>query len=143
MTDRTNGTIGESPVGLLGNVVSGFARLVQGEFALARAEAKRSLDDAISALGKLVFAAIFGVVAMNVLAGAAVAGLVEAGLAPLWASVIVGVALLVLAYVLGKIGLGQLSPSNLAPKHIMKNLSEDAQTLKSMVKSDDTSNNRS
>jgi hypothetical protein len=142
MTGQTDRSAGESPVGLLGEVVAGFGRLVKGELALARAEAKRSLGDATSALGKLVIAAILGITALNVLAGAAIAGLIAAGLAPVWASVAVGAGLLLLAFAIVQIGLAQLKPSNLAPKRILANLRHDAETLKSMVISDATSNIR-
>jgi CBS domain containing-hemolysin-like protein len=142
MTDQADRTARASPAGLLNEVVSGIARLIRGELALARAEAKRSLGDATSALGKLVIAAILGITALNVLAGAAVAGLVAAGLTPLLASVAVGVGLLLVAFALVQIGLAQLKSSNLAPKRMMANLRQDAETLKFMVISDAASNNR-
>ena len=141
MTDAAHKTTGESPVSLLGDVVTGFARLLRGELALARAEAKRSLGDAVSGVGKLAIAAILAVTALNVLAGAAVAALVAGGLAPIWASVLVGVGLLLLAFAIVQIASAQLKPSNLAPKRVMANLRHDTETLKSMVIADATSNN--
>lgn len=141
MTDRSDRTASDSSADLLSDVVSGVARLIRGELALARAEAKRSLGDATSALAKLVIAAILGITALNVLSDAAVAGLVALGLSPLWASVAVGVGLLLLAFALMQIGSAQLKPSNLAPKRMMANLRQDAETLKTMVISDATSNN--
>ena len=138
MTERPDGSDRETPADLLGDVVSGFARLVRGEFALARAEVKRSLGDATSAVGKLVIAAIFGVTAVNVLAAAAVAGLVMLGLAPIWASVLVGCGLLLLAFALVQIALPHLKPSNLTPKRTMANLRQDAETLTSMGNPDAT-----
>lgn len=142
MTDHTQRPGGESPVDLVGDVVAGFSRLVRGEFALATAEAKRSVSEAKGALGKLVVASVLGITALNVLAGAAVAALVAAGLAPIWATLVVGIVLLVVAYALIQSGLSQIKPSNLAPKRIMENLRQDAETLKSMVISDAASNNR-
>ncbi len=142
MTDRPHNGAGQSRVTLMGDVVAGFARLVRGEFALASAEAKRSLGDASAALAKLVIAAILGITAVNVLSGAAVAGLVLAGLAPIWASLAVGAALLLAAYIFVRVGLAHLKPANLAPKRMMANLRQDAQTLKSLVIPDATSNNR-
>ena len=109
---------------------------------MATAEAKRSLTDAKGALIKLVVAAVLGITALNVLAGAAIAALVALGLAPIWATLVVGIALLVVVYALVQSGLSQIKPSNLAPKRIMANLRQDAETLKSMVISDATSNNR-
>ena len=128
----------ESAANLLGDVASGFGRLIRGELALARAEAKRSLSDATSAVGKLVVAAILGGVALNVLAGAAVVGLVAAGLTPVWASVAVGVGILLVAFVLVQLALSQLKPANLAPNRSMANLRQDAETFKSMVIPDAT-----
>lgn len=142
MTGNPNRTPGESPVDLMGDIVSGFARLVRGEFALASAEAKRSLGDATSALGKLCVAAVLGIAATNLFASAGVAGLVAAGLAPPWANLAVGAILLLIVYVLVQVGMAQLKPANLAPKRMMANLRQDAKTLKSMVISDATSINR-
>lgn len=141
MTDRSDRTSRDSSTDLLGDVVSGVARLVRGELALARAEAKRSIGDATSALAKLVIAAILAITALNVLSGAAVAGLVALGLSPLWASLAVGAGLLLLAFALMQIASAQMKPSNLAPNRMMANLRQDAETLKTMVNSDATSNN--
>lgn len=142
MTDRPGKFSDNAPASLLADVVSGIARLVRGELALARAEAKRSVKDASSAIAKLVIAAIAGITACNVLTGAAVAALVGAGWSPAVASVAVGAALLLLAYVLVQFALSQLKPSNLVPKRMMANLRQDAETLKSMVVTDATSNSQ-
>ena len=143
MTEQPDRTARDGTADLLGDVVSGFARLVRGELALARAEAKRSLADATSAVGKLAIAAIVGITALNVLAAAAVAGLVALGLTPLWASVLLGAGLLVLAFVLIQRGLAQLDPENLAPKRVVANLRRDAETFTSMVTPDATSHRNS
>lgn len=141
MMHQTDGPGADAPAGLLGDVVSGFARLLRGELALARAEAKRSLGEASSALAKLAVAAMLGITAVNVLAGAAVAGLVALGLAPIWANVLVGAGLLLVAYVLVQSGLPQLKPANLAPRRMMANLRQDAETFTSKVTPDATSRN--
>ena len=143
MTDQPYKATGENPVTLLGDVIAGFARLVHGEFALATAEAKRSLADASAAVGKVLIAAILGLTALNVLSAAAVDGLIMAGLSPVWAKLGVGGGLILVAYTVVRVGLAQLRPANLAPKRVMANLRADAQTLKSMVVSDATSNTRS
>lgn len=129
MTEQPDMPARDAPADLLGDVVSGIARLIRGELALARAEAKRSLSDATSAVGKLVVAAILGITALNVLAGAAVAGVIALGLSPLWASVAVGVGLLLVVFALVQLGLTQLNPSNLAPRRMMANLRQDAKTF--------------
>ena len=139
MTDQQTKPGANSAASLLGDVVAGFGRLIQGEFALARAEAKRSLGDAKSAIGKLIIAAVLGITALNMLAGAAVAGLISVGWTPPTASLAVGVVALLLAVLLARMALAQLKPSNLAPKRTLANLRQDAQTLKSTVISDATS----
>ena len=143
MTEGQNRPAGENPAGLVTDVVTGLARLVQGEIELARAEVARSLRDAAAAVGKLVIAAILGITAVNVLAGAAVAGLVALGLSPVWASVVVGGILLLLAFGTLQFALSVLRPANLAPKRIFPNLRRDAETLKSMVKTSATADLRS
>lgn len=124
---------GTSTTNLLGEVVFGITQLVKGEFDLVRAEAQRSVRDATNALGKLVVAAVLGIVALNLLAAALVAGLVAAGLSVVWASLLVGVALLLVAFVIVKAAMPLLAASNLAPSRSFSNLRQDAEILKSMV----------
>ena len=119
---------------LLSDLVSGLSRLVRGEIALAQAEAKRSLHDMLGALIAALVAVVLIITALNVLAAAAVAGFVALGLSPVWASVIVGVVLVIVALILVQYARRQISPSNLAPKRSIRNLQRDAETLKTMVK---------
>jgi Putative Actinobacterial Holin-X, holin superfamily III len=123
----------QSATGLVADLLSGLSRLVRGEIALARAEVTRSVKDAVGALIAAVIAAILAITALNVLAGAAVAGLVTLGLSAFWASVAVGVVLLVAAIGFLQFARQRLSPSNLVPKRSMTNLRRDAETLKAMV----------
>jgi Putative Actinobacterial Holin-X, holin superfamily III len=118
---------------LVADLLSGLSRLVRGEIALARAEATRSLKDAAGALIAAVIAAILGITALNVLAGAAVAGLVSLGLSTVWASFAVGAVLLAVTIGLLLFARQRLSPENLAPTRSMTNLRRDAETLKAMV----------
>ena len=111
MTDQPDMPAQGAPAELLGDVVSGIARLIRGELALTRTEARRRLGDATACLGKLVVAALLGITALNVLAGAAVAGLIALGLSPLWAGLAVGVGLLLVVFALAQLGLAQLNPS--------------------------------
>lgn len=118
---------------LVADLLSGLSRLVRGEIALARAEVARGLRAAVGALVAIGVAAILGLTALNVLAGAAVAALVAAGLSAVWAGVLVGFGLLVVAMVLLGQARGRLRPANLAPRRSMINLRRDGETLKSMV----------
>jgi len=78
----------------MSDVLAGISRLVQGELALARAEAKARLHMVSQAAVQLVVALVLGLTAANVLAGAAVAAVMAAGLGPAAAAVCVGVLLL-------------------------------------------------
>ncbi len=139
MTTGPHETAGQSPAGLFGDVVTGITRLVKGEIALARAEAERSLHDALGALAIIVIAAILAITALNVLAGAAIAALIAAGLTPVGASLVVGIALLAIAFGMLQYARHRLTPQNLAPKRSFLNLRRDAKTFKSMVNPDATS----
>ena len=133
MTDRSHTSGGESPASLLGDVFQGFTRLITGEIALARAEAERSLRDAAKAIGLFAVAAIIAIAALNVLSGAAVAGVVRLGLPPHWAAVVVGAALFAAAAGLAYYAKRLLQPVNPGPGRSYENLRRDAETLKSMV----------
>lgn len=139
MTDQPDKSAPPATAGVLSDVVSGFARLLRGELALARAEAKRSLHDATSALGKLAIAAVLGIAAVNALANAAISGLIALGWPQVWSSLAVGAALLVATIYGIQIGLAQLDPSKLSPKRMMANLRQDAEILKTMVTPDASS----
>ncbi len=93
-------------MGLLAEVIGGFTRLTRGELALARAEAREGLQHSLRAAIRIAVAAVLGLVALHVLAGAAVAALVALGLGPVWSALAVGLALLLLAVIFLQTGLG-------------------------------------
>lgn len=132
----------QTTAGLLGDVVFGITQLIKGEFDLVRAEARRSLQEATSAIIRLVIAGVLGIVALNLLAAAAVAGLAVTGLGPAWSSLIVGVVVLLVAFVLIRTALPMLAASNLTPKRSFANLRQDAEILKTMVNPNATSDVR-
>lgn len=131
---------GENSADLVGQVLVGFGRLVQGELALAQAEAKRGLRDVAKALAIAALAGIFGITALNALSVAAVAALVHLGLSPAWASVTVGLGLLVIGAGLMLYARHLLTPANLAPNRSFQNLRRDAETLKTVVTPNAASN---
>jgi Putative Actinobacterial Holin-X, holin superfamily III len=135
VTDRTEIPAGNSPAGLIGDVIAGLSRLVQGEIALAKAEATRSLQDVMQAAVRLVLAAILGMVALNVLAGAAIAALIAAGMTALWASLAVGGLVLLIAGGLAQAAMSRLRAAGRAPRQALKSLRRDVETFKSMVTS--------
>jgi Putative Actinobacterial Holin-X, holin superfamily III len=123
----------DSATGLLGDVVFGITQLVKGELALVRAEVQGSVQDATNAIVKLAIAAVLGIVALNVLAAAAVSGLMVAGLSPVWACLGVGIVLLISALVIVRFAMPLLAAGNLVPKRSFASMHKDAEILKSMV----------
>ena len=131
MTGRDTGT-----GALFAEVLAGVSRLVQGEIALARAEAGLRLQSAKHAAVYVVVAIVLGITALNVLAAAAVAGLRALGLGPLWSTVGVGVVLAVLAAGFALRGQQLIRLSGGRPMKTAANLRRDVATLRSMGKSD-------
>lgn len=123
--------------GLLAEVLSGVGRLVQGELRLARAEAADSLRSVGSGLVKLAAAGVAGLVALNVLAGAAVGALAHAGLGPVWAAVVVGLGLALVALVLALAGRAALLLRGRKPRGFLDGLRRDAQAVQAGLKMND------
>lgn len=124
---------GETPEGtlsLLGEITAGLGRLVRGELSLARAEAAEGLKAAGSGLVKIGVAAVLGLVGLNVLAGAAVAGLAATGLGPAWAALIVGGGLCVVAVGLVMAGKAALRLRGIVPNRALRGLRRDAEAVR-------------
>lgn len=116
---------------LFSEVLSGMDRLLRGEVALAKAEVRQNLRAVRQAAVQFVFAVVFGVIALNLLAGAAVAGLVAAGLSPWAAALVLGAFLLLLAYGCLHWGLWLLDPTRLHPNRTLHNIGKDLASFKS------------
>jgi len=114
---------------LLSDVISGMSRLVRGELKLAKAEAAEGVKHAVGGLVKIAIAAVLALVGLNVLAGAAVAALAATGMGPAWASLIVGVALCVLALILVLAGKAALKLRGLWPDRAMRGVRRDAEAV--------------
>ena len=132
MSDRVEDA-GGGTASVLSDVLTGFGRLVKGELMLARAEASEGLKAAVAGLIKVAVAAVVGLVGLNVLAGAAVAGLAAAGLGPAWASVIVGLVLCALALGLALAGRSALRLRGLWPDRAVQGLRRDAETVRASL----------
>ena len=114
---------------LLSEVVSGMSRLVRGEIKLAKAEATEGVKHALGGIVKIAIAAVLALVGLNVLAGAAVAALAATGMGPAWASLIVGVALCILALVLVLAGKAALTLRGLWPDRAMRGVRRDVEAV--------------
>lgn len=120
-------------VELVFDIVAGLFRIGQGEIALARSEASLAMQRAKRAFVMFAAAVLLGLVGLIVLAGAAVAGLVALGLAPVWAAAIVGGGLLLLS--LGCVQHGQwlLRQVRKAPARSRASLARDIEAFRSGV----------
>jgi hypothetical protein len=123
----------EGTASLLSDVVAGFGRLVQGELMLARVEATQGLQAAGAGLAKIALAAVLGLVGLNVLAGAAVAGLVQAGLGPVWAALVVGLGLCSIGVGLVLAGRAALRLRGLWPDSAARSLRRDAEAVRAAM----------
>ncbi|GLS85239.1 hypothetical protein GCM10010873_02120 [Cypionkella aquatica] len=115
---------------LFSEVLNGMDRLLRGEVALAKAEVRQNLRSVRQAALQFVLAVVFGVIALNILAGSAVAALIAAGLSPGFAALTLGVVLLLAAYGCAQWGIWLLDTERLTPKRTFQNLGKDFASLK-------------
>lgn len=119
---------------LIGSVLTAMNGLVRNEVDLARAEITDSAKTAGVAVGMIAAAMVIAFVALNVLTGALVAAIVDAGLTPGWASLVVGIAYAIIAGVLVMAAIRKLESFSLAPKRTARNLKQDVATLMEAAK---------
>ena len=121
--------------GLIADVLAGFSRLVRGEIALAKAEAAQALKGVLRGVVFALVAMVLAAVALGLLAQAAVGALIAAGLTPTMACLALGAVLMLAAFVLVRLALGQLDRASRFPDRSARNLSRDLQSLKAGVTS--------
>jgi len=121
---------------LFTSVVSQLADLMRTEGQLARAEISEKMTLAATGLGLIVGGAILLMPALVVLLEAAVAALVDNGIAPYWAALMVGGACFVLGLILLLIGVSWLRAGKLVPDKTIHQLQHDAATARSQVRTD-------
>jgi hypothetical protein len=118
---------------LLVDLSNSITTLFRKEIQLARAETSEKVTQIGVALGSIAGGAILALAALIVLLQALVIGIAEAGVPAGWASLIVGVIVAVIAYVLIHKGTSDLKASNLAPSRTVDSLKRDAQVAKEQV----------
>ncbi|HLS19332.1 MAG TPA: phage holin family protein [Paracoccaceae bacterium] len=119
---------------LIGDLITHVTELFRKELQLFRAEIDEKTSQVTSAGVMLALAFLLGFVGLIYLAGAAALGIVAAGLAPVWAVLIVGGVLALIALILALIGKNRLSATNLAPQRTVEALSQDAQMARERFK---------
>ena len=126
-TAKTDGThsIGE----ILGGLATDIQDLVRGEISLARAELNQKLERVILAAIWLVGGALLAFAGLVVVLQGVAAAL--ALVLPTWAaSLIVGVAIVVIGALFARAGLGMLSLNTLMPDRTAASLRKDAHLVK-------------
>ena len=119
---------------LLAGLLKDVQDLLRGEVRLAKAEIRDDVKTLAGGLGMLAAAAIISLVGLTVLM-IGVAVLVTEWLEDWQAFALVGLAVLVLAAILGLIGKNRVSAANLAPDQTIESLKEDKQWVSQQVKS--------
>jgi hypothetical protein len=118
---------------LLVDLSNSMTTLFRKEIQLARAETSEKVTQVGVALGSIAGGAILALAALIVLLQALVIGIAEAGVPAGWASLIVGIIVAVIAYILIHKGTSDLKASNLAPSRTVDSLKRDAQVAKEQV----------
>ena len=121
---------------LFTSLITQLAELMRTEGQLARAEMSEKMTLATTGLGLIVGGAILLMPALVVLLEAAVAALVESGVAPYWSALIIGGACFALGLILLLIGVRWLRVGKLIPDKTIHQLQRDAATARSQVRID-------
>lgn len=118
---------------LIGDLITHVTELFRKEMMLLRAEMHEKTKQITTAGVMLAGALVVGIVGLIYLAGAAVLGLVNAGLAPVWSVLIVGGVLSLIALMMAGNGRSKLNSANLAPRRTAESLSKDATMAKERI----------
>ena len=115
---------------LLVTTLKQFARLIEDEVALAKAEVSRNVSRAGAGLAMIGIGAILALTALDVLAAALVAWLATTGLSAGLSALIVGGGVLLIAIILAFVGKSRLSADALAPSKTSRNVRSDIRAMK-------------
>lgn len=117
---------------LLGDLSGDLTGLLRKESELVRAEISEKIAQLVKASGEMAAGAICLMVALLVLVQAVVIALAKimgAG----WASLVVGLALAVLGFILVRAGAKSAAPRELTPERSLRQVEKDAQLAKEQV----------
>jgi hypothetical protein len=126
---RDDATLGA----LMGDIATRLTVLLRKELDLARSEMGQSLNRAAAGAGLVLGAAMLALTALNVLAVAAVVGLMTTGLDVIWATLAIGGGGLILALLLAAIGLSRVRPAEMGPTRSVRELRRSSDAVKEAV----------
>ena len=109
------------------------AGLLQSEMAVARAEFAEKVSQAVTGAAFLVVAGLLLIPVVVVLLMALAAWFAELGLRPSLAHACAGLAGLLIVGVLAFAGKSKVSPANLAPTHVLDQVTRDVDAIKRVI----------
>jgi hypothetical protein len=109
------------------DLIAQVTTLVRKEGQLARAEISEKASRALTGIAMILLGSMLLIPALVILLQAAIAGLVQNGMTPAIAALIVGGAAFVLGMVLGLIGWSWVKPASLVPDKTIDQLKRDAE----------------
>ena len=118
---------------LMADLLDQVSQLVRTEVQLFRAEMSDKATQAMVAAGSILAAAVVAITALNVLAGALVVALADAGIPAPWSAVIVGVGLAIIAFLMAKKGIDNLKAGSLAPERTTRAAVRDVSMVKEKI----------
>lgn len=134
MDEHTERHADDAPLrALIGDIVTRITVLLRKEFDLARSEVAENLNRAAFGAGLLVAATILALTALNVLAVAAVVGLMTTGLDVIWATLAIGGGGLIVAIILAAVGISRVKPANMAPTRSIRELRRNTEAAREAV----------
>ena len=119
---------------LFTDLISQVTSLFRTETRLARAEINEKITQAGSGVGMIAAGAILLIPALVILLQAGAVALVDQGLQPYAAALIVGGAAFVVGLVVALIGVNQLKMKNLTPNKTIEQLQTDAAFARNQVR---------
>jgi len=130
----TNPQYGRSFPQLFTDVVNQVTGLFRTEMQLARTEMSEKVGQAVGAMVMVMVGAVLIIPALVVLLQALVAALVDSGIAPPWAALMVGGGALIIGLVLALVGINRLKAENLAPSRTVEQLQRDSAVAKEQLR---------
>jgi hypothetical protein len=108
------------------DLIGQLTALVRKEGQLARTEISEKVSRALSGVALILVGAILLIPALVILLQAALVGMMENGMEPTLAAIIVGGAALALGLILGLVGWSWVKPASLVPDKTIDQLQRDA-----------------
>ena len=134
MADHRTENLDEAPIrALISDIVTRVTVLLRKEFDLARSEVSENLNRAAFGAGLIVVGVVLALTALNVLAVAAVVGLMTTGLDIVWATLIIGGAGLIVAIIVASIGVSRVKPANIAPSRSIRELRRNTDAAREAI----------